>query len=151
MGAADHEVRVRDFFRQVWNGQDYEAAAQLYAERYSNPAAPGKCGGSAKAGFIRSYRQAFPDLTMTIEDLVATDQAVAVRYSATGTDLGGFAGRPPTGRRMTMWAVSFLRFDGDQVISEWIGADYLGLFEDLGTLPSPWPASSRFHPDDNNP
>jgi predicted ester cyclase len=87
--------------------------------------------------FIRSYHQAFPDLAVTIEDLVAADRVVAVRYVAAGTDLGGFHGKPPTGRRVTMWAVSFLHFNGDQVVSEWTGADYLGCFEQLGTVTSP--------------
>jgi hypothetical protein len=44
---------------------------------------------------IRPYHQAFPDLAVTIEDLVAADRVVAVRYAAAGTDLGGFRGKPP--------------------------------------------------------
>ena len=93
--------------------------------------------------FIRSYHQAFPDLAVTIENLVAADRVVAVRYAAAGTDLGGFHGKPPTGRRVTMRAVSFLHFSGDQVVSEWTGADYPGLFEQLGTVTSPRAENSR--------
>jgi predicted ester cyclase len=151
MGAAEHDSRVRDFFRRVWNERDYAAAARLYSDTFSSPAVPGTRGAAVKTAFIRSYHQAFPDLTVTIEDLVATDRVVAVRYIAVGTDLGGFRSRPPTGRRMTMWAVSFLRFDGDRVASEWVGADYLGLFEQLGVLPSPWAENSRPRPDDDQP
>jgi predicted ester cyclase len=151
MGAAEHDSRVRDFFRRVWNERDYAAAGRLYAETFSNPAAPGVSGAAAKTMFIRSYHQAFPDLTVTIEDLVTADRVVAVRYVAAGTDLGGFRGRPPTGRRVTIWAVSFLRFDGDRVVSEWVGADYLGLFEQLGTVTSPWAENSGPRPDDDHP
>lgn len=143
MGAAEHDSRVRDFFRRVWNERDYAAAGRLYADTFSNPAAPGVRGAAAKVMFIRSYHQAFPDLAVTIENLVAADRVVAVRYAAAGTDLGGFHGKPPTGRRVTMWAVSFLHFSGDQVVSEWTGADYLGLFEQLGTVTSPWAENSR--------
>jgi steroid delta-isomerase-like uncharacterized protein len=142
MSAAEHDSRVRDFFRRVWNERDYAAAGRLYADTFSNPAAPGLSGAAAKTAFIRSYHRAFPDLAVTIEDLVATDRVVAVRYVAAGTDLGGFHGEPPTGRAVTTWAVSFLHFDGDRVVSEWIGADYLGLFEQLGTLTSPWAQDS---------
>jgi len=151
MGAAEHDARVRDFFRQVWGDRDYAAADRLYADTFSNPAARGVSGAAAKTAFIRSYHQAFPDLTVTIEDLVATDRVVAVRYVAAGTDLGGFNGKPPTGQRVTMWAVSFLNFDGDRVVSEWVGADYLGLFERLGTLTSPWAQNSHPRPDDGEP
>lgn len=141
MNAAEHEERVRDFVRRVWNERDYADADRLYHASFSHPANPGLTGGAAKTPFIRAYHQAFPDLTVTIEDLVATEEAVVLRYSATGTDLGGFAGRAPSGRTATTWAVSFLRFHGEQVVSEWVGADYLGLFEHLGVLPSPWNAA----------
>lgn len=69
---------------------------------------------------------------------MATKNDVAFRYVASGTDLGGFHDQPPTGQRVTIWAVSFLHFEGDRVVSEWIGADYLGLFEQLGIVTSPW-------------
>ena len=151
MGAAEHDSRIRDFFLRVWNERDYAAADRLYADTFSNPAAPGVSGAAAKTMFIRPYHQAFPDLAVTIEDLVAADRVVAVRYVAAGTDLGGFRGKPPTGRRVTIWAVSFLHFNGDQVVSEWIGADYFGLFEQLGTVTSPWAENSRPCPDDDQP
>ena len=138
MAETDHETRVRDFVRQVWNERDYAAADRLYADTFTNPAAPGKTGANAKIGFIRGYHRAFPDLTVAVEDLIATKSDVAFRYVASGTDLGGFHDRPPTGQPMTTWAVSFLHFEGDRVVSEWVGADYLGLFEHLGIVTSPW-------------
>lgn len=138
MTAAALEAAVRAFFDACWNGRDYAAADRLYAASFTNPDAAGLRGGAAKAVFVRAYHDAFPDLSVRIEQLVATDTTVAVRYVATGTDLGGFHGRPPTGRQATTWAVSFLHFTGDQVTSEWVGVDYLGVFEQLGVLPSPW-------------
>jgi hypothetical protein len=138
--AADHESRVREFVRHVWNERRYESAGALYADTFTNPAAPGLAGPAAKTGFIQSYHRTFPDLSVAIEDLVATSEAVALRYVASGTDHGGFHGREPTGRRMTLWAVSFLHFEGNRVVSEWVGADYLGFFQDLAILASPWDA-----------
>ena len=134
MSASDHERRVLEFFQRVWNERDYAAAEVLYDPLFTNPAVPGVTGPSAKTGFIRGYHHAFPDLTISVDDLVATDATVAVRYTGTGTDLGGFHGRSPTGRPVALWAVSFLAFLGPHVVSEWIGADYLGVFEQLGVL-----------------
>lgn len=94
--------------------------------------------GRPRRNFLRAYHEAFADLTVRIEQLIATDDDMAVRYVATGTHSGNFRGYPPTGRRMSTWAVSFLHFAGDQVTSEWVGADYLGLFEQLGVTASPW-------------
>ncbi len=134
MSAEDHERRVREFVQRVWNERDYDAASVLYDESFTNPAVPGVTGPAAKVGFIRGYHAAFPDLTMSIDDLVATEATLALRYTATGTDLGGFHGRPPTGLPVSMWAVSFLEFRGSHAVTEWIGADYLGMFEQLGVV-----------------
>ena len=134
MSAEDHERRVREFVHRVWNERDYDAGSVLYDKSFTNPAVPGVTGPPAKVGFIRGYHHAFPDLTMSIDELVATETTVAMRYTATATDLGGFRGRPPTGLPVSMWAVSFLGFRGSHVVTEWIGADYLGMFEQLGVV-----------------
>ncbi len=37
------------------------------------------------------------------------------------------------------WVVTIMHFDGDKVVREWIGADNLGMFIQLGVVPDPWP------------
>jgi len=39
------------------------------------------------------------------------------------------------------WVVTIMRFDGDRVVQEWIGADKLGMFMQLGVLEDPWSTS----------
>ena len=48
-------------------------------------------------------------------------------------------GRPPTGRPVEEWVVTIMHFEDDKVVREWIGADKLGLFIQLGVLDDPWP------------
>jgi hypothetical protein len=64
---------------------------------------------------------------------------VVVRITFRGTDTGGYAGRSPTGRAVEEWVVITMHFEGDNVVREWIGADKLGLFIQLGVLDDPWP------------
>ena len=45
----------------------------------------------------------------------------------------------PTGRAGDQWVVTIMHFEGDKVVREWIGADKLGLFIQLGVLDDPWP------------
>ncbi len=40
---------------------------------------------------------------------------------------------------MPQWVVDIMQFEGERVVSEWIGADNLGLFVQLGVLDDPWP------------
>lgn len=75
-----------------------------------------------------------------IDDLIVAGDTVVLRFTVRGTDTGGYAGRSATGRAVQEWAVNIMRFRDDCVVSEWMGADKLGLFIQLGVLDNPWPA-----------
>ena len=136
MEVAEYEMQVRRFVDEVWNGRNYEATADLYSKTYSNPFGEGP---SARIEPIRRYHEAFPDLHLAVEDLIVARDTVVLRFTFRGTDTGGYVGRPPTGRTVEEWAVTIMHFEGDKVVREWIGADKLGLFIQLGVLDDPWP------------
>jgi predicted ester cyclase len=136
MDVSERELRVRSFVEEVWNNRNYEAADELYAETYANGFGTGP---SARVEPIRRYHTAFPDLHLDIEELVATGDTVVLRCTFRGTDTGGYAGRAPTGRPVVEWVVSIMHFDGEKVVREWVGADKLGLFIQLGVVDDPWP------------
>jgi predicted ester cyclase len=136
MDVAAREEQVRTFVEEVWNRRHYEAASDLIGESYENPFGTGP---SAKVEPIRLYHQAFPDVHLDIEELIVADDTVTLRMTFRGTDTGGYLGRPPTGRKVEEWVVDIMHFEGDRVVSEWIGADKLGLFIQLGVVDDPWP------------
>ncbi len=136
MDGAEREKQVRRFVDEVWNGRNYEAAADLYGEDYVNPFGTGP---SARVEPIRLYHQAFPDLRLDVDEVIAAGDAVVLRMTFRGTDTGGYVGRSPTGRTVEEWVITIMHFEGDKVVREWIGADKLGLFLQLGVLDDPWP------------
>jgi predicted ester cyclase len=136
MTVGKREIQVRKFVDEVWNSRNYEAAADLYSETYSNPFGTGP---AARTEPIRRYHGAFPDLHLDIEDLIAAGDEVVLRCTFRGTDTGGYVGRAPTGRPVEEWVVTIMHFEDDKVVREWVGADKLGMFIQLGVLDSPWP------------
>jgi predicted ester cyclase len=136
MNVAERESRVRRFVDEVWNGRNYAAASDLYGEGYVNTFGSGP---SARVEPIRRYHQAFPDLHLDVEELIVAEDTVVLRAIFRGTDTGGYMGRVPTGRAVEEWVVTIMHFNGDTVVREWIGADKLGLFIQLGVLDNPWP------------
>src|SRR3982751_4272296 len=63
---------------------------------------------------IAGFRDAFPDLTFTIEDIVAADDKVTIRWSANGTFQNEFMGQQPTGEKgEPTEGISIDRFDDD--------------------------------------
>lgn len=136
MEAAQRDMQVRTFVDEVWNGRHYEAAADLYSENYVNPFGTGP---AARTEPIRHYHMAFPDLRMDVEELIVAGDTVVLRMTFRGTDKGGYVGRAASGRAVEEWVVTIMHFERDKVVREWIGADKLGLFIQLGVLDDPWP------------
>ena len=95
MDAAERDTQVRNFVKEVWNGRNYEAAADLYGENYVNHFGTGP---SARVEPIRHYHAAFPDLHLDVEELIVAGDTIVIRLTFRGTDTGGYLGRPPTGR-----------------------------------------------------
>lgn len=136
MNQTERENQIRRFVAEVWNGQNYEAAGDLYSEAYANPHGKGPAG---KAAGIRANHVSFPDLRVDIDELILAGDTAVMRFTLRGTDLGGHAGRPATGRTVTEWAINIMRFENDRVVNEWMGADKLGVFIQLGVVENPWP------------
>ena len=79
---------------------------------------------------------AFPDLHITVEDVIAEGDKVVARYTWTGTHKGELGGIPPTGRQVTVHGTEVLRIVGGKLVEAWDEVDYLGLMQQLGVLPS---------------
>ncbi len=128
---------MRRFVEEVWNGRHYEAAVELFSERFANGFGTGP---AARVEPIRRYHEAFPDLHLEVEELIVAGDSVVLRMLFHGTDTGGYVGRAPTGRVVDEWVVAIMHFEDGKVVREWVGADKLGLFIQLGVVEDPWPS-----------
>ncbi len=77
----------------------------------------------------------FPDLHITIEDLIAEGDKVVSRNTVTGTQLGNFMGHAPTGKPVSYNEIFIFRFAGGQVAETWGAVDALALMRQIGVLP----------------
>lgn len=87
--------------------------------------------------FVRNVRTALPDLRITIEDLIAEGDQVAVRVVLEGTHSGTGLGIPPSGRRVKIRGMVLVRVFGEQLVEGWNNWDQLGLLRQIGALPIP--------------
>jgi len=135
MSTEDHKAIVRRFYEEVWNGGDVDVAREVFADDYvrhdlrPTEAAP---GGAGMAAIARSFRQAFPDLRMHVDVLLAESDLVAARWTSMGTFTGDWAGVAPTGRRATFSGVNIFRFVNGRVAELWNHRDDLGLMQQVG-------------------
>lgn len=90
---------------------------------------------------ITAFRAAFPDLRVTIEDLLLADgDRFASRTTVTGTHTGDLMGLPATGRRISVEAVDIGRIEGGQAKERWGGLNMYSLLTQLGAMPAPQPS-----------
>jgi steroid delta-isomerase-like uncharacterized protein len=86
---------------------------------------------------IAMYRQAFPDLHVSIDDQIAEGEKVVTRWTATGTHQGDLMGAAATGKSATTTGIGIDRIDNGQVVEAWGNWDTMGLFQQLGLTAEP--------------
>ena len=86
---------------------------------------------------VAMYRAAFPDVQMTIEDVIADGDKVALRWTATGTHQGELMGIPPTNKQVTVTGMDINRLAGGKIAEHWGNFDQMGMMQQLGVIPSP--------------
>jgi predicted ester cyclase len=82
------------------------------------------------------WYDAFPDMHVTIDDMVAEGDKVAARVTMTGTHKGEIMGIPPTNKKVTFSLIVISRFAGGKIVEDHGQFDALGLMRQLG-LPVP--------------
>jgi predicted ester cyclase len=83
------------------------------------------------------YHEAFPDIHVTIEDLIAEGDKVVARWTGGGTNTGEMMGMPPTGKAFKVTGVNTFRISGGKVVDTWVNFDTLGMMQQLGIVPTP--------------
>jgi steroid delta-isomerase-like uncharacterized protein len=86
--------------------------------------------------FIAMFKSAFPDMSPTVEDVVAEGDEVVTRVTLRGAHQGESEEfGPPTGRRVEVQGITIHRIEGGKIAEEWNSYDNLSLLQQLGLAP----------------
>lgn len=86
---------------------------------------------------INSLHYAFPDFSLTIEDLITDGSKVWGRMTGRGTHENKFGPMYPTGKKFEITVIDIMRFESGKLIEHWGVPDKLALMEQLGMKPPP--------------
>jgi steroid delta-isomerase-like uncharacterized protein len=130
---------LRRFYEEVFNQGNLAVVDSLVAPDVVDHDLPaGMPGGSAGAKLLfAGFRQAFPDLHLTVEDVIVEANRAVARGTMTGTHRGTFLGVPPTGRRFSIHWIDVYRIEGGLIRETWHLEDFLGMLVQLGAVPAP--------------
>jgi predicted ester cyclase len=88
-------------------------------------------------GFFRAFVAAFPDISHTLEDVIAEDDQVGARLVVRGTNTAGFMGMPPTNKPIAIAAINMFRLKDGRIVDHQINSDGVGMMMQLGLIPGP--------------
>ena len=134
----ENKAVVRRLFEELWNKGNLSVADEIFAPNYTHhdPSTPDfERGPESEKKRATLYRTAFPDLRLTIEDLIAEGETVMARWSCRGTHKGDLSGIAPTGKQFTISGVSIARLAGGKMVEGWVNWDAQGLMQQLGVVP----------------
>jgi steroid delta-isomerase-like uncharacterized protein len=141
---ANKEV-ARRFFEEMWNNRDLDIVEELISADMRGHAPTGEFTGyEGERQTILGTVAAFPDLVITIDEMIAEDNKVAMLTSYHGTHTGPLMGQiPPTGAEINMTGAILFHFGQGKIVEVWSYADMLGLMQQIGAASPP-----RSGPDD---
>jgi predicted ester cyclase len=86
--------------------------------------------------FVSMYKAAFPDLNVTVEDVIAEGEKVATRVTIRGTHQGEVEEfGPPTGMQIELTGITISRIEGGKIVEDWDSYDNLSIMQQLGLVP----------------
>ena len=135
MSLEENKALVRRFI-EAFNKQDVSLLVDLTAPNYVNYTKGYAIEGAEQA--VKLDIKGFPDIHMTIEDLIAEGDKVCVRMTLTGTHTGEYLGVAPTGKKIRIRNICIYRIVDGKIAEGWTDfnfyQDVLDSFEKIGFI-----------------
>jgi len=133
---AQHNKEIaRRVFSEVLSDGHFDRAAELYSPDFINHGIHDNVGLREDQDAARGWKQAFPDLVITPEKLIAEGDLVTVYWIARGTNTGTGNGLPATGKSLESTGITIWRIVGGRITDEWSAFDQLSILQQLGLTP----------------
>jgi predicted ester cyclase len=125
MSAEENKALVRREQEELWNHTgNLDAAEDLFATEQA---------GAARQE-AADFRQDFPDVVSTMEDLIAEGDKMVARWRARAAHQGEYMGLPPSGKEVEFTGISAYRIEGNKIAESWTVEDELGLMRQIGAV-----------------
>jgi steroid delta-isomerase-like uncharacterized protein len=127
---------ARRAFEEILSGGRFELAAQLYAKDFINHGIHRDASLEEDQAALKGWHQAFSDITIVPEKLIAEDDLVTIYWIARGTNTGTGNGLPATGKKAELAGITIWRIVDGKIREEWSAFDQLSMMQQLGLLPA---------------
>ncbi len=123
----ENKALVERYYAEVLNGRDLDAVGDYFADE--------RIVEGVRRGCF-AYFTAFPDIHMSLDELIAEGDKVFLRTTMTGTHDGEYKGLPPTGRHVAAETAEVYRIADGKFVGYWCLANVAGLMRQLTEEPA---------------
>jgi steroid delta-isomerase-like uncharacterized protein len=126
---------ARRAFEEILSQGHFELAEQLYAKDFVNHGIHRDASLEEDQAALKGWHQAFSDIAIIPEKLIAEDDLVTIYWIARGTNTGTGNGLPATGKKAELSGITIWRIVDGKIKEEWSAFDQLSMMQQLGLLP----------------
>jgi steroid delta-isomerase-like uncharacterized protein len=123
-------------FEEILSQGRFELATELYAKDFVNHGLHSNASLEEDQAALRGWHEAFPDVVVVPEKLIAENDLVTVYWIARGTNTGAGNGLPATGKKAELAGITIWRIVDGKIKEEWSAFDQLSMMKQLGLLPA---------------
>jgi steroid delta-isomerase-like uncharacterized protein len=127
---------ARRVFDEIFNQGKYEVAKEIYAPDFVNHGFSSDIGLKEDQDAARGWREAIPDIKVTVKMMMTDGDLVTVLWTAEGTNTGQGNGLPATGKTVRGRGITIWRIVNGKIREEWSEFDQLRLMQQLGLIPA---------------
>ena len=139
MTTTDLKTLTRRLYDEVFTGGNLDLIDELFHDEFiEHEEFPGlPPGREGPRFFVTLFREAFPDVSVTVEDIIVEDNKVVSRVRFSGTHQGEFMGIPPTGKKIDVQVIDIASYRDGQLIEHWGVTDQMAMMQQLGVIEEP--------------
>lgn len=132
----ENKALAKRAFEEILSQGHFELAEQIYAKDFVNHGVHRDVTLEEDQAALRGWHQAFSDIAIVPEKLIAENDLVTVYWIARGTNTGTGNGLPATGKKAELAGITIWRIVDGKIKEEWSAFDQLSLMQQLGLLPA---------------
>ena len=131
----ENKAIARRAFEEILSAGRFELAEQLYAKDFVNHGIHRNASLEDDQAALKGWHEAFPDVSIVPEKLIAEGDLVTIYWIARGTNTGTGNGLPATGKKAELAGITIWRIVNGKIKEEWSAFDQLSMMQQLGLLP----------------
>jgi steroid delta-isomerase-like uncharacterized protein len=146
--STENKTLAHHWFEEVWNKGRADAIDEMFADEgvahgLTDAGGNELCGPANFKLFFHSFRNAFPDIQVTVEETVAEGDKLAARCTVRGTHRGEGIGFAATNTPVEFTGMCLLRIKDGKIVEAWNNFDFMSMFQQVGAIQPPQPSEAK--------